>query len=149
MGLLFFLLPSEEDQIRKQFAVLADHIGKTSDEHQLIAAAKAKRVRAVFSDRFTFHAPAYDYHRELDAAELPALILSATAPYSELSLSFHDLTFRFPTPDLAQVRATSRVRGRLSGGEWIEDIQELNCRWRIIDDRWRLEAVEVVEVLQK
>ena len=149
IGLFYYLLPSREAQIRKQFAVLADNIGKDSGDNQLITAANAKRARTVFTDSFTVNAPAYDFSREVETTELPTLILSATAPYSELSLSFYDLTFRFPAPDVAQVRATSRVRGRLSGGEWLEDIQELNCRWQSVDKMWRLESVEVVAVLQK
>lgn len=143
------LAPSREDRIRRQLAVLVDHIGKSPGQSQLVTAANAKRTRTVFTETITIDAPAYDYRRSLPAAEIPALVLTASAPYSELSLSFHDLSFEFPSPDQARVRATSRVRGRLPDGEWIEDVQELDFRFQLIDDIWRLAVVEVVEVLQK
>ena len=149
IGLMSVFSPSRENRIRKQFDTLAEHIGKTPNQNPLLTAANAKRLGEVFSEVVTLHAPAYDYSRELKSAELPALVLAATAPYSELSLSFHDLAFAFPSEDLARVRATSRVRGRHSGNDWIEDIQELTCRFRRVEDVWRLEAVEVVEVLQQ
>ena len=148
IGLMQFFSSSPENRIKKQFETLAEHIGKSPDQNPLLTAANAKRLREVFAATITLHAPAYDYRRELQSSELPALVLTATAPYNELSLSFHDLTFAFPSPEEARVRATSRTRGRLSGQDWIEDIQELDCRFRRIDDVWRLEAVEVVEVLQ-
>lgn len=148
-GLLYVLSPSREDRIRQQFAILSENIGKAPGHNKLVTAANAKRLRPVFTETITIAAPAYDYHRELKAAELPPLVLTATAPYDELSLSFRDLAFAFPSQDLARVRATALVRGRHSGTEWIEDVQELDCRFRRIDEDWRLEAVTVVDVLQR
>ena len=149
IGSVYILSPSREARIKKQLAILVDHISKSPGQNQLVTAANAKRIRTVFTATLTLHAPAYDYSRDLAAAEIPALVLTATAPYSELTLSFHDLAFQFPSEGEARVRATARVRGRLSGGEWIEDIQELNCRFLVSDDGWRLAAVEFVDVLQK
>jgi hypothetical protein len=143
------LAPSREDRIRRQFAVLVDNISKSPGQSRLVTAANAKRTRTVFTETITIDAPAYDYRRSLPAAEVPALVLAASAPYSELSLRFRDLSFEFPSQDQARVRATSRVRGRLPDGDWIEDVQELDCRFQLIDDSWRLAVVEVVEVLQK
>lgn len=149
LGLFYLLSPSREDRIRDQLAVLAENISKAPGQNQLITAANAKRLRAVITEALIIDAPAEGYRRELDAAEIPALVLSATSPYSELTLSFHDPAFRFPSEGTARVTVSSRARGRLTGGEWIEDVQELNCRFRLVDDAWRLAAVEVVEVLQK
>lgn len=149
VGALFFLWPRDAAQIRKQFAVLADNIAKTPGENQLVGAANAKRIRRVFAEVVTIRAPAYDYHRELAAASLPALVLSARSPYTDLSLTFYDHAIAFSGDDLAQVRVTARLRGRLASGEGVEDIQELNCRLRKVDGTWRFEAIDVVEVLQK
>ena len=149
IALIYVLSPSRESRIKKQFEVLAENISKAPNQNPLLTAANAKRLREGFSQTITLHAPAYEYSRDLVSAELPALVITATAPYSELSLSFHDLAYAFPTQDLARVRTTSRVRGRHSDTEWIEDIQELDCRFRLVEDVWRLESVEVVEVLRK
>ena len=48
----------------------------------------------------------------------------------------------------ADVRVTSRLPGRLTSGDWVEDIQELHCRFQEIDDEWRIAEIEVVEVLE-
>jgi hypothetical protein len=148
--LLFFILsPGDAARIKKQFDFLAANIDKTPDESQLIGAANAKRIRSAFAETITIHAPAYDYTRDLAASELPGLVLTARAPYAELTLAFYDFSMDFPQEDLADVRVTSRMRGRLLSGETIEDIQELLCRLRETDDTWRFEAIEIVEVLEQ
>jgi hypothetical protein len=148
--ILFFILqPGDAARIKKQFDFLSANIDKAPDENQLIGAANAKRIRSAFTETVTIHAPAYNYTRDLAAAELPALVLSARAPYTELSLTFHDFTIDFPKEGLADVRVTSRLQGQLPSGEAVEDIQELSCRLREIDDTWRFTAIEIVEVLEQ
>ena len=44
---------------------------------------------------------------------------------------------------------TSRLRGQLSSGEAVEDIQELHCRLRRTVDNWRFAAIEIVAVLEQ
>lgn len=148
--ILFFILqPGDEARIKKQFDFLSANIDKAPDENQLIGAANAKRIRSAFTETVAIHAPAYNYTRELAAAELPALVISARAPYRTLSLTFYDYTIDFSQEDLADVRVTSRLRGQLPSGEAVEDIQELNCRLRKSDDTWRFAAIEIVEVLEQ
>ena len=148
--LLFFILaPGDAARIKKQFDFLAANIAKTPDENKLIGAANAKRIRSAFTETITINAPAYDYARDLAASELPALVLSARASYAELALTFYDFSIEFPQEGLADVRVTSRLRGRLLSGEALEDIQELHCRLREIDDTWQFAAIEIVEVLEQ
>jgi hypothetical protein len=147
--LFFILQPGDEARIKKQFDFLSANIGKAPDENQLVGAANAKRIRSAFTETVTIHAPAYNYTRDLAAAELPALVLSARALYTEVSLAFYDYTFDFPREGLADVRVTSRLRGRLPSGEAVEDIQELSCRLRKGDDTWQFAAIEIVEVLEQ
>lgn len=147
--LFFILQPGDAARIKKQFDFLSANIDKAPDENQLIGAANAKRIRDAFTETVSIHAPAYRYTRDLAAAELPALVLSARMPYTELSLAFYDYTIDFPQEGRAEVRVTSRMRGRLPSGEPVEDIQELNCRLREIDGTWRFEAIAIVEVLEQ
>lgn len=146
---LYRLLPGDAARIKQQFDILSENIEKTPGENKLIAAANARRVREIFAETVIIHAPTYDYARELAVAELPALVLRARTAYAELSLNFTDYAIEFPQEDQAQVRVTARLRGLLQSGETVEDFQELDCRLRQIDDTWRIEAVEVVEVLER
>jgi len=146
--LVFVLWPSDADRIKTQFEYLAENIAKSPGESPLTSGAKAKRIRTVFTDTVTLHAPAYGYVRDLPASDLPALALSARAPYRELSLDFYDATIAFPQKDQADARVTARLRGRLPSGENVEDFQELNCRLHKVEGAWRFASIEVVEVLQ-
>jgi hypothetical protein len=147
--LYFVLSPGDADRIKARFEFLADNISKTAGENKLIGAANAKRIRAAFMETVTIHAPAYDYARELPAVELPALVLSARAPYTELSLDFYDFSITFPSDGQADVRVTSRLRGQLYSGERVEDIQELYCRLLAFEDQWQFQSIEIVEVLDR
>ena len=146
---IFVLWPGEAARIKKQFDSLAGNIQKKAGENQLAAAANARRVREVFTEMVSLYAPAYDYDRELPAAEIPALVLSARMAYTELSLDFDDYQIEILPDNLALVRVTSRLRGQLTSGEAIEDFQELNCQLQKISGSWRFRAVEVIEVLTR
>ena len=96
-GILFFILqPGDAARIKKQFDFLSAYIDKAPDENQLIGAANAKRIRSAFTETVTIHASAYNYTRDISAAELPALVLSARAPYTKLSLTC--LLYTSPSP---------------------------------------------------
>ena len=147
--LFYLLMPGDADRVKGQFEFLADNITKSAGENQLIGAANSKRIRSAFMETVTIDAPAYDYVRDLPAAELPALVLTARKPYMELALDFYDFTIDFPQEEKASVRVTARLRGRLPSGEAVEDIQELNCRLLLFEDRWRFAVIEFVAVLEQ
>jgi hypothetical protein len=151
IGVILFVVfqPGDAAQVKKQFAFLSANIDKVPDENQLIGAANAKRIRSAFTETVSIHAPAYNYTRDLAAVELPGLVLSARAPYTELSLAFYDFRIDFQQEGLADVGVTSRLRGQLPSGEAVEDIQELHCRLQKIDDTWQFETIEIVEVLEQ
>ncbi|MGD9331291.1 MAG: hypothetical protein PVJ53_08255 [Desulfobacterales bacterium] len=146
---IYRLIPSDAARIKKQFGRLSEQIAKRPGENKLIAAANAKRIREVFTETVTIQEPGYNGTRVLAAAELPALVLRARIPYAELSLNFTDFVIDFPQQDQALVRVTAILRGVLPSGEVVEDFQELLCRLRTVEDVWRIEAVEVVTVLER
>jgi hypothetical protein len=150
-GLIAFFMvsQSEEAKVKQQFEFLAEEIGKTPGESQIIAAVKANRIREAFTETCNIHAPAYSFSRDISSDELPTLALTARSGYAEISLKFYDFVIDFPGKGTAQVNVTARMEGKLKTGEFIEDLHELKCKLQKIEDIWRLKEIEMVEVLKK
>ena len=145
----FILSQSEAEKIKKQFAFIAEKLEKSDKENPLIAAANANKLKEVFTEPFTIHAPAYDVSREVSTDEISPIVISMRARYSQITLTFYDYSIDFPAKDTANVSVTEVLRGKLTSGEYVEDINELSCKIKKIDDFWLITEIEVVEVLEK
>ena len=150
-GLIAFFVfsQSEEAKVKKQFEFIAEKIEKAPGEHNIIAAAKANRIIEVITDPCKIHAPAYSFSRKASSNELSTFVLSKRSRYSKISLKLYDFVIDFPEKDTARVNLTESMEGKLKTGEFIEDIHELECQLQKVDDIWRFEEIEVVEVLRK
>ena len=148
--LAFFVFwQSEEAKVKKRFAFIGEKIEKSPPENKLISAAKANRILEAFTETVGVRAPAYDFSREISSDEMTPLVLNVRSRYSEISLKFHDFVIDFPEKGTAQVAVTATMEGKLTTGETVEDLHELKCGLLKTEDVWRLNEIEVVEVLKK
>jgi len=145
----FIFSQSEEAKVKKQFSVLAEKIKKTEKETPLVAAAKANRIKALFAETCTVHAPAYSFSRDISSQDLPSLVLTTRSRYSKMSLEFYDFAIEFPEEGSAQVSLTARILGKLTTGKDVDDVHELRCKLQKREELWLLKEIEVVEVLEK
>ena len=145
----FIFFQSEEAKVKKQFSVLAEKMKKTEKEAPLVAAAKANRTKELFAETCTVHAPAYSFSRDISSQDLPALVFTTRSRYSEISLEFYDFVIEFPAKDSAHVNLTASMTGKLTSGEYADDIHELKCKLKKTEDIWLFKEIEVVEVLKK
>ena len=150
-GIIAFYIfsQSEEAKVKKQFKFIAERIGKTPEESHIVAATKANRIREAFTETCKIHAPAYSFSRDTSSDELSTLVLSERSQYSEIFLKFYDFVIDFPEKGTAEVNLTASMEGKLTTGEFIEDLHELKCKLQKIEDIWRLKEIEMVEVLKK
>ncbi len=64
-------------------------------------------------------------------------------------MEFYDFVIGFPEEGFADVNVTARMTGKLTTGEYVDDIHELKCKLKKTEDIWLLREIEVVEVLKK
>jgi hypothetical protein len=140
---------SEEAKVKKQFKYLAQKMKKTPGEITLTSAAKANRIRDLFTEKCTIYAPAYSFSKDISSQGLPIVVMASRSPYSKISLKFHDFVIDFPKKDRADVNLTARMKGKRKKGEYSDGIHELKCKLKKIKDTWLLEEIEMVEVLEK
>ena len=140
---------SEEAKVIKQFKYIAQKMNKTPREITLTSAAKANKIRNLFTETCTIHAPAYSFSKDISSQDLPTIVMASRSPYSNISLKFHDFVIEFPEKDLADVNLTARMTGKRKTGEYSDGIHELKCKLKKIEDIWLLKEIEMVEVLRK
>lgn len=145
----FIFSQGEEAKVKKQFSLLAEKIEKTQKESPIVAAAKANRIKALFAEICTVHAPAYSFSRNISSQDLPSLVLATRSRYLEMSLEFYDFLIEFPEEGSAQVSLTARLVGKLTTGTYVDDVHELKCNLKKTEDIWLFKVIEVVEVLEK
>ena len=150
-GIIVFLIfsQSEEAKVKKQFHVLAEKMKKTPNETPLIGAARASRIKELFAETCTVHAPAYSFSRDISSQDLPSLVLTTRSRYSEISLEFYDFVIEFPAEDSALVNLTAAMTGKLTPGEYVDDVHELKCELKKTEGIWLFKEIEVVEVLKR
>ena len=140
---------SEEAKIKKQFKYLAHKMKKTSGEITLTSAAKANKIRDLFTETCSIHAPAYSFSQDISSQDLPTLVMATRSPYSKISLKFHDFVIDFPEEDRAEVNLTAHMTGKRKNGGSSSGIHELKCQLKKVKDTWLLNEIEMVEVLEK
>jgi hypothetical protein len=150
-GIIAFIIfsQSEEAKVKKQFNFLAEKMNKTPNETPLISVARANRIKDLFAETCTVHAPAYSFSRDISSQDLSSLVLTTRSRYSEMSLEFYDFVIEFPEEGSADVNLTASMTGKLTTGEYVDDIHELKCELKKTEDIWLLREIEVVEVLKK
>jgi len=114
-ALFFFLRPSKEEQIRARLDQLCGEVQKQKNEAALDSLTKAARIGKLFQDpcQIYFTTPLLD--GRLSRREIVQHISVARNRFSQLNLSFYDITFHFPDDRHANLSMTMRVRGALQG----------------------------------
>jgi hypothetical protein len=81
--------------------------------------------------------------------EISSYAANSRIAFSELSLKFYDLNIEFPEKGLATVLLTAKLKGKLMGGDFVDETREVQCVLKKTDRRWLFSEIEVVEVLKK
>jgi len=145
----FFLHSSREEQVRGQLERLCEYVHKKGDEPPLDSLTRAVRTGTLFSESCQVYFDNPRVEGRLNRKELARRISLARNSFSLLTLSFHDISMRFPEDNRADISLTMRIRGRLRGGEAFADVRELVMGMERADGEWLISLVEEVQVLER
>jgi hypothetical protein len=150
-GILAILLihPSEEKRVKKQFHLLSERVSKSQEENTFTQIQKIKEIGALFDRQFELKDPGESFSGSYSREELSTYAGSARMHFSQLDFIFYDFHIVFPEKEVAEVNLTARLKGRSTAGEQMDEIRELNCILKKIENKWLFNQVEVVEVLKK
>ena len=143
------LVPSEENKVKKQFALLAELVSKGSDEKPLAMIEKTQRIRSLFADTCVLKVSINSLSGSYSPEEIAAYATRVRAYFVRLSLRFYDLDIGFPETDTAEVMLTAKLTGSLMDGARVNEIREVACTLTKAGTTWLFSNFEVVEVLTR
>ncbi len=143
------VFPSEEKRVKNRFRLLSEWVSKSTEENPITMLQKAKDIGTLFLEPSELKAsgdlPSGSFTRQ----EISAYAGRARLHFSEIDLKFYDLHVFFPEKEVAQVTLTARLIGKLKTGEQADEIHELDCLMKKVDNKWFFSQIEVNEVLKK
>ena len=147
--LFFWFFTGDEAKIKKQFKILEELASKDSVEHELIAAANARKIGNMFTGTCRIEIPSHSISRVYKRENIPAYVMAARSQYSAISLKFYDILIRFPEEHLARISFTAHVDFLFHSGETIREVQELDCSMEKIEKEWYFSRIETITVLER
>ncbi|HUT71515.1 MAG TPA: hypothetical protein VMW89_12660 [Desulfatiglandales bacterium] len=145
-----YLFQNEEKRVKKQFRMLSKLVSKDQDEDNFTMARKARDIAVLFADNCQIESHISAFSGRYTRQEISGLAARARFYFSKLTVRFHDLGIDFPEKQTARVAVTGQASGTLKGGDPFNDeVLELGCTLRKLENTWLFTAIEVVEVLEE
>jgi hypothetical protein len=145
----FWFFNSDEAKIKRQFKALAELVAKDSEEHQLIAAANARKISNMFSEISRFEIPSHSISRTYKRDNIQAHVMAVRGRYSAISLKFHDLQISILEEGLAHANFTAYVELAWDLAEPFREVHELICRIEKIEKDWYIKETEIISILER
>ncbi len=143
------VFPSEEKRIKRRFRLLSEWVSKPMEENPITMLQKTKDIGTLFLEPSELKVPNDLLSGSYTRQEISAYGGSARSHFSQLDLKLYDLHIAFPEKEVAQVTLTARLIGKLKTGEQMDEIHELECLMKKVDQKWFFSQIEVIEVLKK
>lgn len=145
----FWFFNSEEARIKRQFKTLEELVSKDSEEHQLIAAANARKISNMFSEISRFEIPSHSISRTYKRDNIQTHMMVARGRYSAISLKFHDLHISILEKGLAHANFTAYVELVWDSEKPVREVHEFVCRMEKIEKDWYIKQTEIISVLER
>ena len=146
---VFTLFPSEEKRVKKQFEALSKVVSKESGENIITTARKAQEIAPLFDENCELIIPADSVSANFSPEEIASYVIRGRAQFSDLSLTFVDLSITFPERRTAKVILTAKLKGKVANKDRMDETREVQSTLKKIKRKWLFAAFEVVEVLKK
>ncbi len=148
VGLLFFLFPNREKEVKKQLNRLSAAASVQQDEPPLTSLKKAARIGKLFADTCTLSVQRPAINNSFSRKEIMDRISMAKRVFTKLEVSFYDITVQFPADSKAEALLTMRLLGK-RGDQDFADVQEVQLTLEKVERKWLINGVELIEVLEK
>lgn len=145
----FLFFQSDTAKIKKCFRALSPQAEKSGEEHEILAAAKARKIQNLFAESAWIYIPAYDIDQTFDRNEISSRVLYTRAQYRDIALKFYDLQIRFPEKDAALVTVKGEFKATTVAGERQAETHALECEMKKTEDGWFLSGVRGLDVVER
>ena len=149
VSLWYLLRDSDEVQIRKTLDMLCDLASKRENEKNAMAMLKLNSTDKVFAPECSI-----DFRHEMFTGtytpdELRSLLARSRGILRNCTISIRDLTVSVEPPDKASAVFTGLLNATMNDGSRVNEVRELFCTFRKIDDHWLIDSMSVRDILEK
>jgi hypothetical protein len=154
LGLLFiafliFFYPTEKRKIKKLLKNTAEWAQKSKDDTALAVAVKSKRSKNFFADKVLLKIEKRDLEREvaLEDIERGYLFLMSSNDYFKVKIT--DIDIEKIEDFSAEAVATVLIEAKGGTLEEFSNVNEVSFGFTKKEEGWRINKIEIKEVLEK
>jgi len=146
--LLFWLLPNDEKEIRKNLHHLAEFCSSTEDEGTLATLGSVRRAAKLCSDPCAVEVESFDINRSLIRKEFSNHLLMMKRMLPDTRFTFGDTQITFQQEEKALITTTLSLRGKAKHQRFT-DAYELDIVALKTEGKWLFSAFTVVEFMER
>ena len=147
-ALLFWLLPNDEKEIRKNLRQLAEFCSSTKDEGNIATLMNVGKATKLCSDPCAVEVESFDIKRTFIHKELSNHLLMMKQMLPDTRLTFSDIHLNFPEKDKALITSTLSLHGK-TRNQRFTDAYELDIVALKTEGKWIFSAFTVVEFMER
>ena len=149
VSLWYLLRDSDEAQIRKTLDELCDIASKRENEKNAMAMLKLNSTDKIFAPECRI-----DFRHEMFSgtytpAELTSLLARSRGVLKSCEVKIRDLAITVELPDKASAVFTGLLDATMNDGSRVNEVRELFCTFRKVEERWLIDSMSVRDILEK
>ncbi len=148
VGGYFVLHSSDEQQIKKNLALLAEYCSTTAQEPLLETMQKISQAAKLCRDPCEVKIPSFSIDREFTQQEFSQHLMLLKKQLPTTRFNFTDTSIIMPGEDSAAITTTVQLKGTNAAGRFA-DVYELDIGAEKIDGNWLFTSFHVVEFIEK
>lgn len=140
---------SPEAKIRKTLNSLCHAASKTEEDGTSAMTIKTLTMYELFAPATSLELRPSTFNGTYSPEEIASNMVRYRALFQYVRLDMRDLFITIESPTRAEAEFTGVLDGLLKGGDRIHEIRELVCSLEYLDDKWKVSAVKIKEILEK
>ena len=149
IGCWYWYISRPQYRIRKRFDALSARVSKQPEESTGVMAFKMHSLSELFGREVVLDFAEYAGSGRYSAETLASRVARIRPHFTQITLSFHDVTIMLIHESEAEADVTARLVAQRQSGEPNEDTREVRCTLRKMDGEWRFTAFREIEVLRR
>ncbi len=147
-ALFFFLLPSDEKEIRHNLELLAEYSSSADDEGTLSTLTKSRSAANLCTESCTVDIESFHIKQQLSRKDISDHIIMLKKMLPDTRFTFDDVQVDFPEEKKALINATLSLNGTTKNQRFT-DAYELKSSVVKIDGDWLFSSFTVVEFMER
>lgn len=146
---LIVFYPTEKRKIKKLLKNTTEWVQKNKDDTALTIAVKSKQSKNFFSEKILLKIERKGIEREISLEDIERWYLFLMKSNADFKVKLIDINIDVKNTFYAEAVATVLIEAKGDSLEEFSNVNEVNLGLSKKDKGWRINKIEIVEVLEK